>query len=176
MARKPLGDALKSRGSGATTLRIVNPGNVGDLISAAVDGTAAADVPLAEGEWSIVKPEEVTATAALSKAWDDLYPIFVKNGILHQPDVVILEMMLRHLVAFRDASDELMLMGPVVDGVLGGEVKNPADTVMRSQSAMLMACLKEMGLTLVSRAKQPSSGDPTTGKTDDANPYAATGS
>lgn len=164
---------LKTTGSGSTHLRIVNPGDVAGLLADATKGTLAADMPAMPVQ--VKKPKAVSRVPALSELWDEVVPLLTNSGVLHEPDAVILEAMLRHMLAFRDASDELITSGVVVIGRDDVEVRNPADLVMRGQSAALMGYLKEMGLTLVARARIPSTDN---GTPVEGNPFqsADTGS
>lgn len=169
------GEGLRTRGSGATQLRLAyDADDVAGLLSEAVAGTAAADSPAYSEEGLPQKPESVSALPVLSKLWDEVVPMMARNGLLHEPDVIMLEAMLRHFAAFRDASDELLAIGPTIPGANDNAVKNPADAVMRSQSLQMLGYLKEFGLTLVSRAKRPSTGGTPTAGGDD-NPFANTG-
>lgn len=175
MARKATGEGLKTRGSGAHALRLVQGSDgVAAALAGAVAGTAAADIPPL-GEHEIPeKPDRIANTPELSELWDAVVPMMARNGLLHEPDVILLEQMLRHLAAFRDASDELMLMGPTIPGKDFTTVKNPADVVMRGQSLQLLGILKEFGLTFVSRARRP--GKDNGPAADGDNPFSQTGS
>lgn len=158
---------LKTTGAGSSHLRIVNPGDVAGLLADATKGTLAADTAMPV---QVKKPKAVSRVPALSELWDEVVPLLTNSGVLHEPDAVILEAMLRHMLAFRDASDELITSGVVVIGRDDVEVRNPADLVMRGQSASLLGYLKEMGLTLVARARIPSADN---GTPVEGNPFQA---
>lgn len=165
------GEGLKVRGSGGTALRIVGEGNVAGFVANAVAGTMGADVPSTNTTYDFpAKPDGIRKVPELSRTWDTLLAIFTEAGILHKPDVLIFEMLVRHLSAFRDASDELYTSGPVIQGK-ENEVRNPAGSEMQAQSRQLVVIMKEMGLTLVSRAKQPGTGTQAA-KTEEDNPFS----
>lgn len=118
-----------------------------------------------------------SSNKALTDLWVELVPLLDNAGLLAKVDGPAVELALRHFLAARDASDELMCGGAAVIDVAhgrenGGMKKNPADAVFRAQSAMFLEYVKVLGMAFAARARIPGK------KADDGDDdfFAATGS
>ena len=159
MSTRAHGRGLKILSGSQAGLRIIDggPDAVASAVASAVAGTAASDHPALDAA-EVRKPASVAAVPVLSETWDEVIPPLARNGLVHEPDAMLLERAVGHLAAYRDAAAELALVGPTVPGRDGGAVKNPADAVMRAQSLALQGIERELGLTFVSRSRMPARG------------------
>ena len=113
----------------------------------------------------------------LTDLWVELVPLLDSAGLLARVDGPAVELALRHFLAARDASDELMSGGSSVPDIAHGREngavkKNPADAVFRANSAMFLEYVKVLGMAFAARARIPGK------KQDDGDDdfFAATGS
>lgn len=128
-------------------LKLANPLTpVGD----AVRGTAAANMPAQ----APAKPAAVEANEDLSALWDDVVGVLNKAGLVSPSDAPAIELALRHFLAARAASDQLLAEGPVEeDRKNERRMKNPAEVVYRSESLAFLEYAKQLGMTFASRAR-----------------------
>ena len=96
----------------------------------------------------------------LTALWVELVPELDKAGLLARTDGMTVELAIRHFLAAREASDELMETGAAVRDVAHGREtgamkKSPADAVFRSQSAMFLEYVKQLGMAFAARARIP---------------------
>jgi len=113
----------------------------------------------------------------LTALWVEMVPLLDEAGLLARVDGPAVELALRHFLAAREASDELMATGAAVTDVAHGREngavkKNPADAVFRSQSAMFLEYVKVLGMAFAARARIPGKKD----NDGDDDFFAATGS
>lgn len=142
----------------------------GDVVTEAIKGTAAADVQLGMPP----KPRAIADDDEFSEVWDAIVPELYAAKLCSRIDWPILEMLVRHFVAARDASDDLNLGESTVwDEKNDRPMKNPAEVVFRSESMAFMAYAKEMGMTFASRAAAPGRRSGTTPPAggEDENPF-----
>jgi len=96
----------------------------------------------------------------MTELWVELVPKLDAAGLIASTDGMAVEMAIRHFLAAREASDELMADGAVVNDTAhgrdnGGVKKNPADQVFRSQSQMFLEYVKQLGMAYAARARIP---------------------
>lgn len=132
-------------------------------------GTVAEQVPMSGPEqpfgWD-------GSDAELAGLWDETLARLDECGLLASCDGPTVELMLRHFLAARRSSDELMRGGAVVDDYAHHGVKrNPAGHEFRMHSAQFLEYAKQAGMTFASRARLPRKQDDDHG--GDANPFAA---
>lgn len=146
-------------------LKLANPlSSVEDTIR----GTAAAQVPAQAPD----KPSAVAENEELSALWDDVVGVLDKAGLISPSDAPALELALRHFLAARAASDQLLAEGPVEeDRKNERRMKNPAEVVFRSESIAFLEYAKQLGMTFASRARI-STGE---GGGADGNPFSSVG-
>lgn len=108
-------------------------------------------------------PEEV------SEVWDELVESLDKAGMIARCDGPTLELALRHFVAARVASDEIIYGSATLhDDKNDRPMKNPASQVFRDHSTAFLEFAKQLGLSFVSRARTPIKADE---GGDDGNPF-----
>ena len=93
----------------------------------------------------------------LSELWDTIVATLDEAGLLARCDGPTVEMALRHFVAARKASDELMRAESVSveDEKNGRLAKHPADQTFRGQSAQFLEYVKQLGMSFAARARTP---------------------
>lgn len=134
-----------------------------------LDGSAAKDTPLMAPNM----PQSFKDHPDLIAAWDEVVPQLDKAGLLSPADGMAVEMIIRHLVIARRASeelasDELVLEDPKNDRYM----KNPTEAIFRMESKEIREYAKQLGMTFMSRARTPSQRV----DDDEDNPFAGTGS
>lgn len=109
-------------------------------------------------------PEEV------SELWDTIVDSLDKAGMIARCDGPTMELALRHFVAARVASDEIIYGSATMhDDKNDRPMKNPASQVFRDHSTAYLEFAKQLGLTFVARARTPIK---TTGDGDSDNPFS----
>ena len=132
--------------------------------NAATAETAADRVPAV----APLKPEAVTANAALSALWDQIVPELDRAGLVTVSDAAAVELALRHFLMARTASEFVGEEISVTDEHNANVKKNPAEAVFRAESEMFLKYAQQLGMTFVSRARTPAAKD----GDSDANPFA----
>ena len=152
-SRGPLPKNLKI---GGPDLRAIGPDDV-------VEETAASRM-------KPIRPKKPTGLpAAASKMWDQIVEDLDDAGLIARCDAAALELAVRHYAMAVKASNALM-RAPVTqqDNKNDRSMKNPASTVFAQHSAAFLEYGKQLGLTIVSRARLPV-GDQEGG--NDGNPF-----
>lgn len=97
----------------------------------------------------------------MAELWVELVTTLDAAGLIANTDGMAVEMAIRHFLAAREASDELMAHGTVVNDYAHGTEadpavkKNPADQAFRSQSQMFLEYVKQLGMAYAARARIP---------------------
>ena len=108
-------------------------------------------------------PDEV------SELWDMLVESLDKAGMIARCDGPTLELALRHFVAARVASDEIIYGSATMhDDKNDRPMKNPTSQIFHNHSTAFLEFAKQLGLTFVARARTPIRTDE--GR-DDGNPF-----
>lgn len=131
-------------------------------------GTLAEAVPPSAPE----KPKGLPL--AVGEAWDQIVPALDEAGILARCDGPALELALRHYVAAKAASDDVIAEPRMYDDKNDRPMKNPSSQVFRDHSTAFLEYAKQLGLTFVSRARAPRPEEANGGGQTD-NPFAASG-
>lgn len=109
--------------------------------------------------------------ASLHAMWNDIVDGLEQSGLLSKCDGPALELALRHYAAAIKASDALAAGDVVVDDAAhDGVKKNPAEPVFRTQSLAFLEYAKQLGLTLVARARTTLPDD-SSKRASDTNPF-----
>lgn len=117
-----------------------------------------------------MKPDAVTANAALSELWDQVVPELDRAGLVTVSDAPSIELALRHFLMARQASDAVGSQVSVKDHHHDDEKKNPAEAVFRAESEMFLKYAQQLGMTFVSRARTPAAKGATDGG---SNPFGS---
>jgi phage terminase small subunit len=140
--------------------------------------------PVADGTEAGTEAERVTPSspdtpfgwsggdAELAGLWDETVQNLDRAGLLAGCDGPSVELMLRHFLAARRASDVLMA-GELIEADYnhGGRKRNPAGAEFRQQSTTYLEYAKQLGMTFASRARIPRRQD----DGGEETPFAATG-
>lgn len=101
-------------------------------------------------------PEGFGTDKDMIALWNQLVPELDKAGLLASTDGMAIEMTIRHFLAARMASEELLDQGAWVDDAAHSGVKrNPADGVFMRNSAQFREYVKLLGMAFASRARIP---------------------
>jgi len=125
---------------------------------------------------SVVKeglpPKPTGMPAAASRMWDILSDDLHDAGLLAKCDAATLELAVRHYALAVRASNSVM-RGSVIKKDLKNkrEMKHPASQIFHAHSAAFLEYAKQMGLTIVARARTPY-GDQEGSSSGDPNPLA----
>ena len=112
--------------------------------------TVASRTPLGEPDHPAGWDEEA---AELAELWEQYSGELHQAGLISRVDGMTLEMMLRHFLAARQASEALATGEVLVDDRDGGRKKNPAGAEFRQQSALMLEYAKQMGMTFAARQR-----------------------
>jgi P27 family predicted phage terminase small subunit len=117
------------------------------------------------------KPDALPA--ALDVLWESTVDALDEAGLLASVDGPTLELALRHYLAAREASNDLLEHGSTLhDDKNERDMKNPASQVFRDHSTAYLEFAKQLGLSFVARARVTTAkGD----ATDAGNPFAVAG-
>lgn len=152
-ARGPLPAGLKL--GAAPALSVVGPDDVPETAASALKP---------------IRPKKPTGLPkAASTMWDQIVEDLDDAGLIARCDAAALELAVRHYAMAVRASNSLM-RAPVTqqDKKNDRSMKNPASTVFAQHSAAFLEYGKQLGLTIVSRARLPV-GDQEGG--NDGNPF-----
>lgn len=139
-----------------------------------VDGAQSTAPPtLAEAVKPVAPTKPADLPAEVSQAWDEIVPALDEVGVLARCDGPALELALRHYIAAKTASDDVIREPRLYDDKNERPMKNPSSQVFRDHSTAFLEYAKQLGLTFVSRARAPR---PDEGDADATNnPFAANG-
>ncbi|MCF7550985.1 P27 family phage terminase small subunit [Pseudonocardia sp. WMMC193] len=115
--------------------------------------TVAEQTPLAEPEHPAGWDDSAEGAAELAALWEQYSGELHQAGLIARVDGMTLEMMLRHFLAARQASEALATGEVLVDDRDGGRKKNPAGAEFRQQSALMLEYAKQMGMTFAARQR-----------------------
>jgi P27 family predicted phage terminase small subunit len=118
-----------------------------------------------------MKPDDLPG--ALDVLWDSTVDALDEAGLLASVDGPTLELALRHYLAAREASNDLLVSGSTLhDDKNERDMKNPASQVFRDHSTAYLEFAKQLGLSFVARARVTTAkGD----ASDAGNPFAVAG-
>lgn len=128
---------------------------------------AADDDVLTEEDLTV--PAMISGSPELVDLWEELVPPLAQAGKIHAGDTLHLERLVVHTAAYRDAAQELLLIGPTVRGRDGTQVKNPAEAVARAESLVVQGILKDLGVTRGGTPGRPKVRPSETGRTPAAS-------